>query len=316
MTETTTPTDAPFDFNTPPDGPRDHWTSIGAGDGTYRWYRHTWPIEAARAGLLDAFLATPGVPDHWSSSDMRVVDDQGDEVAVVVSSARLEKLEEAARQLERAKDQPDTDNTHPALHGPHTGGDNLLLDTEDIRKTLAWAIACVTLRAFDGDAKDRGVVRADILAESERIEREQSTALIGASVQIATKVQLWPDTRGAVPVRAWSAGNDSPEQEEHWSLAYTTPARGLYVKAGKPNLWGEDFNVVTGSGYSLRNGFMDRPTAEAFAVAVAEAVPGIDWRVWDAPLSAMPPEIAEALMAVFKAWGAFGKLGQPVSAEA
>ena len=58
------------------------------------------------------------------------------------------------------------------------------------------------------------------------------------------------------------------------------------------------------------------PTAEAFAVAVAEAVPGIDWRVWDAPLSAMPTEIAKALMAVFKAWGAFGKLGQPASAEA
>lgn len=300
---------------TGPDGsPRAHWTHSTERDGSSHWYRHTWPVDDARTSIIDAFLAArPDDKDGWLGSDMRIIGDDGETVAHLVSRARMEGMEEAARQIERMKDQPDTANTHPALHGPHTGGDNLLIDTDAIREILAWEIARYILGAF---AKGNTVTREQIKAEADHIEETHSAGLIGSAVSIGYMIELFPDSQGAVPVRAWSAPDTSPEREHRWCLAYRTLTRGLYVRAGGVNLFGdEDWTVVAGSGWGLRGGFLTREIATGYAEAIGEAAPGIDWRVWDAPLRDMPAALLGPLLEVNKRWTSFGPHDENVGAS-
>jgi hypothetical protein len=290
--------DPSLDTETTPDGsPRDQWTTIHSG-GETEWYRHTWTIQDARARLLDAFLAAP--------RQVRVVNDAGDAVAVVMHPDTARQLEQVHAAIEEMKQQPEDDDLHPALHGPYTGGDNLLMDTEVIRRELAWMLA----RRDIGDPPSReedalGEWRATMQARADEIQKEQDAFLLGASIHVAMSVAFWPDERGVVPVRAWHRREDGAEQEAHWQLAYTTPARGLFV-VGRPGLFEQEYTVVTGSGWAIRGGFSSQDAASGFAVAIADAVPGIDWRVWDVPLTEMPASLREALMDVARKWLPWG----------
>ncbi|HET8661111.1 MAG TPA: hypothetical protein VFM55_19205 [Micromonosporaceae bacterium] len=304
-------TDAPDTpaTETGPDGsPREHWTSIGARDGL-RWYRHTWTVDDARAGLLDAFLSADAEDTSgFMGQDMRVKDDNGKTVAVLMHPERARRLSDVTAAVERLKEQPGDGDLHPALHGPRTGGDGLLMDTDVIRRQLAWVLAIKDVG--EPPSREKDVIdawRDRVKARADEIDDEDDIYLLGASVLVAQAVAFWPDERGVVPIRAWNKREDGAEQEAHWRLAYTTPARGLFVRGGGHNLWGEEeYDVVTGSGYAIRRGFMTRDTASGFAAAIAAAVPGIDWRTWDVPLKDMPDSLRDPLIAVTKQWLPWG----------
>jgi hypothetical protein len=281
-----------------PDGPRGHWTSVHDANGT-RWYRHTWPVAAARDGLVDAFLAAdPGDKAGWMGSPMRVVDDTGAEVAVVVDPDRYRKLVDAAGELTAKKETPPDAEYHPAVHGPGSGGDGMLIDTDPIRVQLAWLLAKIEL----GDDANREAVQV----RAAEIETKRSSWLVATAVLIALQIKLLAGHDGVVPIRCWSSPTQGAETEARWHLAYQTPARGLYVRGGDPNLFGEEYDVVSGSGYRLRSGFVSREVATDYAVAIAAAAPDVDWRVWDTPLAEAPPAILDPVAAENKRWWPYG----------
>lgn len=288
---------------TGPDGsPRDHWTHTDGANGS-TWYRHTWPANDA-TGIVDAFIqGTAGDVSH-------IIDADGATIAYLVSADTFNRMDEVGRQFQQAAEQPDTTNVHPAFQGPRTDEtDAFLIDTDDIRRSLAHAIALIAMLEQDRPGRDGGVTTTEITTERERIMREHSTALIGAASEIGAKLQLWPDSRGVVPVRRWVRAQHSPDcAREEWGLGYVVDGvRGLFVLGETPSLIGETWQVVTGSGYGLRGGFVSREYAAGFAVAVAAAVPGIDWRVFNAPLTALPDSLRNTLTTVWGEWGPFGK---------
>lgn len=245
---------------------------------------------------------------------MTVVDDDGSPLAVLMHPDRAEKLRAAGQQLSDLADQPDDGRMHPAVHGPYADPEQggMLIDTDPIRELLAWELAMQEI----GDPPSRRDNEAAWQAWRDRVkacsdemldDREDKVSLLGGAVRIALALTLMPDEHGVVPVRAWGRREAEAEQVAHWQLAYVTKARGLFVRAGSPNLFGETFTVVTGSGYALRGGFDSREIAAAYAEAIAAAVPDVDWRVWDTPATEMPPAVWKTLKAVNDAWSEFGR---------
>jgi hypothetical protein len=304
--------DAPSDSTAaePEPQPRDHYTRVVASpaQGGSRWYRHTWDLAAARAGLLDAFLAADqGDKSGWTGQDMRVQDADGATVAVMVDPARLDRLEAAAAELADREESPPDGGYHPAVHGPCSGGDGMLIDTDPIRRGLAWMLARYDLR---GDDPDREKIRA----RAAELDKHEGDWLLSAAVTTALSVMLMADHDGVVPIRAWSAPSEGAAvHEARWVLAWTTPARGLYVRGGSPQLWGEDYAVVTGAGWKLRGGFLSREIATEYAVAIATAAPQVDWRTWDTPITDAPPDIRDPLAAENRRWTVMGLRDQPAA---
>lgn len=298
----------------------DNWTSIGGEDS--RWYHRDWTIEEAKTGaFVTAFLeANPDDVSGWMAQDMKIEDDDGNPVGYLVHPDRLAKIYEFEREIADMKEQPKDGLIHPAVHGPYSGGDNMLVDTESIRTELALVLARLEVkneprpeRCDDAGWEAWRAARAKRAAE---IEEEDSSSLIGSAVHLAYSMTPYPDERGVIPIRAWSPGDqeDGAEQEARWMLAYTTPARGLFVRAGSPGFFGNTYTVVTGSGYVVRQGFESREVATGFAQAFTEAVPGIDWRTWSMQEKDMPPALLEPLKQVMKEWDQFGRRPQADSA--
>jgi hypothetical protein len=298
-------TSTEIDTDTPPYGPRDHWTRI-YGEGR-RWYRHTWTGEDLAAHLADA------LPDgSYSTAEARIEDANGETVAYLVDAAEMATLENARHEIEKLKEAPRDTAMHPAVNGPGGGGDGLLIDTDGIERELAWVYARREVgEPPQGDDRTPDSLqewRDRVKAVADRIEKTPDDyGLLTSAVNIALTTKLPADERGVVPVRMWCKRDDGAETEAQWTLAYTTPARGLFVRGGNPSLFGETYTVVTGSGYAIRAGFVDREVATEFAVAIAEAVPGIDWRIWETPWTETPKAILEALSAVAKEWSVFGR---------
>jgi hypothetical protein len=289
----------------------DNWTRVGGKEP--RWYHRDWTVSEATSGAMaEAFLAAdPDDTTGWMGQDMRVEDETGRTLAVLVHPDRLRKASQFAQSVQELKEQPTDTALHPAVHGPGGGGDGMLIDTGAIQDQLALLIA---RRAMPKELPERSDEegwekwRAEVQAAAEKIRRSESDWLIAAAVEMAYTMAPYKDTQGVVPIRAWHtvAQEGGPQQEQRWSLAYETPARGLYVKAGAPNFWGEDWVVVSGSGYVVRGGFFSREVACAYAVAIATAVPGIDFRCWSMELPDTPPGISDVVRAVNLQWDPYG----------
>ena len=293
---------------------QDNWTHISGQEE--RWYHRDWTIDEAKSGAMAAAFLTAHPDDvaGWMAQDMRIEDADGNAVGFLVHPDRLDKIRSFEAEVEQMKEQPEDGLLYPAIHGPGAGGDALLVDTTQIREDVAYHLACREAksepRPAHGDENAWEAWRAARRERAAEIEAEDS--LIGLAVQLAYCLAPMPDTRGVVPVRAWHSApqEGSAERESHWQLAYTTPARGLFVRSGRPNLWGEEFDVVTGSGWQLRGGFISREVATDYATAIAAAVPGIDFRTWSMPINDSPDGLLDALKAVNREWGQFGRREQ------
>lgn len=292
-----------------------NWTTIHS-DGT-RYFRHRWPLDEARAGdPLGAFLAADeSDKTGWLGQVVTIADDDDNAVALIVHPDHFALVQQMRRELHELTRQPKDGLMHVAVQGPDAAPDRPLVNVEGIRRDLAFLLARHELdgerppRPQDPNVSGLEVQRARdahrnrVAGRVQEILAADSPWLDVAAAELAWSLTPYPDGRGLVPIRAWSApsgGGSVPAVQ--WCLAYATAARGLFVREGAPNLFGETFSVVSGSGYAIRTGFESREIAERFAVGLADAAPGIDWRVWETPLSDAPPELREPLVEFFRSW--------------
>lgn len=242
------------------DTPRDHWTEIG-GQQPYR-YRHTWTVADALQQLPAAFLAhreNPGIP----GGDMRIVDDNGDALAVMVSPQRLRDLEAAAAEFHALVDsgrKPDA-GYQPFLCSPLADlNGNRMIPSEQFEDPFARVLA--------------GQLGLD---SPDQLNGKQRDAVRVAAIIAACHLRLDADTHDVVPVLCVGPGDDSAEQDFRWVLAYTTPVPGLYVRQTGNGFFGPTYGLVAGSGWALQNGWVTREAATAAAVDIGAVLPGLDW---------------------------------------
>jgi hypothetical protein len=148
----------------------------------------------------------------------------------------------------------------PYVHSPNATEDRLL-PTEPLHKPLAHALHG---KPFE-----------------EITSREQGR-VIGLAIACLLRTTLDPDTQGAVPVLMMSHAGDDPEPRQFWQLAYKTDVDGLFLRATANGFFGEEWAIVTGSGWKLCSGWFTRDDAARAAAAIARVLPYIDWMSADA----------------------------------
>lgn len=249
-----------------------NFTTIVDQSGTHT-LRHTWTVEDARTGIVDAFLdaAGKGLSERpfGETPTMRIQGSDGDTEAVLLHPEHLERLQAAADELHhlKATGRDRSKAWEPFVVGPFAEPDgNRLIPHEPLHDPIA--------RMF---AKQLGLEGPDSL------DADQRTAVELAAIMATLHVRLDADADGVVPVLMWSDWDETPGhgplgRVARWQLAWTTPAPGLFVRSRGAWILA-DYSIVTGSGIALRTGYSSRETATAAAVRVHEAAPGIDWFV-------------------------------------
>ena len=257
------------------------FTTITDENGTHT-LRHTWTVDDARTGIVDAFLAATeqGLSERpfGKTPTMRIQGSEGDTEAVLIHPDHLERLQDAADELHHLKDtgRDQSKAWEPFMVGPFAEPDgNRLIPHEPLHDPIA--------RMF---AKQLGLDGPDGL------DADQRTAVELAAIMSVLRVRLDADAEGIVPVLAWSDWTETPGHGPlgriaRWQLAWATPAPGLFVRSRGAWILA-DYAIVTGSGTMLHAGYSSREQAATAAARVHEAAPGIDWFVtvdsnaWDA----------------------------------
>lgn len=306
MTTLTTTTDVD---DGQPYGPRVHWTACGSG-GNITWIRHTWTENELAEHLADALRE-----GACQVEEAEIVNENNDPIGHLVSPARMKALRALEAIVEEYKDQPKDSCLHPAIQGPDIAGlDHVRMDIDPIIESLAWAMAII-FRTAPRDAADAMLAEAaaETLTAKDVLARHR-TWLIGPASSVAAQLTLWPDDRGLVPIRGMHRRSDH-DVDVFWQLAEPTPARGLFVRKGTPQIWGDTFTVVTGSGFQVRAGFLTPEIASEYAVAIAETAPGIDWRVTGADLKDFPMATRRAVAEENARWTFTGRKNDSATIE-
>jgi hypothetical protein len=155
---------------------------------------------------------------------------------------------------EEAADEPD--GYQPFRHSPLAMGGERLLPTEPAEEHLS--------RIFFGKAFSD-------------LNREEEGKVQAASIMCVLDTRLDPDGQGAVPILALGTDHDEPGRSLRWQMAFVTGVHGLYVRVTGANFFGEEFGIVTGSGYRLTSGWYDREVAERACEALGRVLPDTDW---------------------------------------
>lgn len=207
-------------------------------------------------------------------------------VAVILDPARHRELldaEEAWEDSQEPKDSPDLPPGYrPYIHSPKATTDRLL-PTEPLYAPLAHAIF--------GKAYDE-------------LDDKQQTKVFGVAISCLLRTTLDPDTQGAVPVLAWSHSPDNPQTRQFWQLAYKTDVDGLFLRVTANGFIGEEWAIVTGSGFKLSSGWWSREDAAMAVAAIGRVLPFIDWMSADA--STLTDRSKKALAAVIRRYSSYG----------
>jgi len=126
------------------------------------------------------------------------------------------------------------------------------------------------------DVLSRSIFRkpyADL--EGDEFERE-TWHVRSTAIMCLLEVQLDPDGNGAVPILTLSHDPDEPGPGLRWQVACRTGVRGLYVRA-VAGFFGDEWEILTGSGYVLTRGWYERQEAEAACAALGRVLPNADW---------------------------------------
>jgi len=180
-------------------------------------------------------------------------------LAVILDPARHRELLDAARSWDDSQEPIDDDTDlppayRPYLHSPNATTDRLL-PTEPLHSPLAHGMYGKPYNDLTQNEQDR---------------------VTGVAIACLLRTTLDADTQGAVPVLAWSRSSDDPQPRQFWQLAYKTHVDGLFLRAGA-NFFGEEWAIVTGSGWRLASGWWSREDADRAATAIARVLPFIDW---------------------------------------
>lgn len=206
---------------------------------------------------------------------------EGDDcVAVILDPKRHRELlnaEQAWEDSQEPKDYPDLPPGYrPYIHSPNAQSDRLL-PTEPLNAPLAHGMFGKPYEELDSD---------------------QQMKILGVAISCLLRTTLDPDTQGAVPILAHSHAEDDPQPRMFWQLAYKTDVDGLFLRATANGFFGEQWAIVTGSGYMLFSGWWSRDDAALAAAAIGRVLPFIDWM--SAGMDTLTPRSRKALAATIR----------------
>lgn len=224
----------------------------------------SFPLDKAHQAL-DEFLTGEDACDHRGMRYSRHInDDKGNAFAVILSDEdyrRYLRGYQAWQDSQEPNDSPDLPPGYrPYIHSPN-GTENRLLPHEPLHAPLAHAIYGKT---FDD------------------LEQCEQDHVIGVAIACLLRTTLDADTQGAVPILMYSHDGDDPEPRQYWQLAYKTDVDGLFLRASGNGFFGEEWAIVTGSGWRLVSGWWSKDDAARAAAAIARVLPFIDWMSADA----------------------------------
>ena len=244
-----------------------------------------FPLDKAHEAL-DDFLN--GDRDHGGDRMERLLaGEDGEPVAYFIAAADLQRIKSGYRAwLDSQEVHGEEDGLPPGyrpfLHSPLNMGGDRLLPAEPFHEPIA-------RYAF-------GKPYAD-LDETEQIK------VHGAAIMCVLRVTLDKDGNGAVPILMLGHEPDEPGPGLRWQIACVTKVPGLYLRT-TPAIFGDEWAIVTGSGYRLASGWYNREDAEASAEALGRTLPGMDWmRV--SPRS-FTPKAQKAIKAALARHGYYG----------
>lgn len=138
----------------------------------------------------------------------------------------------------------------------------------------------------------------------DELDEQQKNAIMGTAIWALLRVTLDPDGQGAVPVLVAGHEGDEPGEGLRWQLAFVTKIPGLYVRVTSNGFFGEEWGIVTGSGYRVHSGWYSRDGAAECCEALGRTLPNTDWMRLTP--SAFTPRAKAAIKAVLRRYHPFG----------
>lgn len=208
---------------------------------------------------LDDFLG--GDRDHDGERMERwLAGEDGEPAAYLVSAAHMHRIREGYRAWaevqdvrEQAAEEPP--GYKPYRHSPLSKGDRLL-PTEPLHDPLARIIYGKDFAGCD--------------------DREQ-IKVTGTAIMAILRTTFDPDALGIVPVMSVGHEGDDPGTGPRWQLVFVTGVPGLFTRVSGNNFIGDEWAIVTGSGYRLAQGWLSQEMANRAADALGRVLPDTDW---------------------------------------
>jgi hypothetical protein len=111
----------------------------------------------------------------------------------------------------------------------------------------------------------------------DELDQGQRDTITGAAIICLLRVTLDPDGQGAVPIMMMGHDHDEPGEPLRWQIAFATDVPGLYVRATANGWFGDEWGIVTGSGYKLAGGWYAKDDAAVCVAALGRLLPNVDW---------------------------------------
>ena len=172
----------------------------------------------------------------------------------------------------------------PFRHSPLADPDGRLLPIEPLQEHLA--------RVF---------YRKDVAD----LDDKEAAHVSGAAIMCVLDTRLDPDGQGAVPILSLGHNHDEPGKALRWQLAFVTGVRGLYLRVTANGFLGEEWGIVTGSGYRLASGWYDRDVAQRAVDALGRVLPDTDWMQMTP--DSFSPDAIKAVAVTVKRYHYFGE---------
>lgn len=172
----------------------------------------------------------------------------------------------------------------PFRHSPLADPDGRLLPIDPLKEHLA--------RVF---------YRKDVAD----LDETEDAKVTGAAIMCVLDTRHDPDGQGAVPIMMLGHDGDEPGQVLRWQLAFVTGVRGLYLRVTGNSFLGEEWGIVTGSGYRLASGWYDRDVASRAVDALGRVLPDTDWMQMTP--NSFSPDAIKAITAVVKRYHYWGE---------
>lgn len=224
----------------------------------------SFPLDKAHQALDEFLTGTDAVDSHGNRYSRSVYDPSDNRIAVILSDQEYRDLLHGYQAWQDSQEPMDAADLPPGyrpyIHSPKATTDRLL-PHEPLHTPLAHAVYG---KKFD------------------ELEQREQDRIIGVAIACLLRTTFDPDTQGAVPVLMFSHESDDPEPRQHWQLAYKTDVDGLFLRVTGNGFFGEEWGIVTGSGWRLASGWWSRDEAARAAAAVGRVLPYIDWMAADA----------------------------------
>jgi hypothetical protein len=224
----------------------------------------SFPLDKAHQAL-DEFLNGHDNRDHLDRRYARtILDENGEQaVAVILPAQQHRELLDAWHAWQKSQEPNEVPDLPPGyrpyLHSPNATTDRLL-PHEPLHTPLAHALYSKPFDDLDDTEQGR---------------------VIAVAISCLLRTTLDPDTQGVVPILALSHDRDDPNTRQYWQLVFKTDVDGLFLRATANGFFGDQWAIVTGSGWKLVSGWFSREDAARAAAAIGRAVPFVDWMAVD-----------------------------------